>query len=305
MTNRIDKNLLLVGSIPVDTVEQVFTTCSEYVGPYVPAIPDGEVGDRLMWVGYLNRRYYSTHPDIETSGVQETWSDKISRPLPAPPTAQPLTGQPPAGQIRHLQVKPGVRKIKFQELGYSQSAKESYSIFKRLRSQAVIPADVRFQVCVPLTNSAMGFVFNDRNDYAIVGAAIEETLKRELQEIFETIPAKDLMIQWDACWEVLDIENYFPYSVGGDKLAFNTEPVSRLGMNKIPDDVWMGYHLCYGTVGGWPMTKPKDLAVVVNLANALVSKTPRRVDYVHLPVARKAFADEYYAPLDQLKIGDT
>ena len=52
------------------------------------------------------------------------------------------------------------------------------------------------------------------------------------------------------------------------------------------------------------MTKPEDIGSAVALANGLVAKTPRRVDFVHLPVARKAFDPSYYAALRNLKIGD-
>jgi hypothetical protein len=290
--SRIQKDLLLLGSIPFDTVDQVFRVCSEYVGNYIVAIPDGEVGDRLAWVGYLARRYYNTHPDVEISDPGDgSWSRRL-------PSTQ-------AAQFRFLRLKPGIKKIAFKELGYAESAKGSYALFTRLRNEGVIPADVRFQVCVPLTNSAMGWVFNRQQDWPIIGAAIEETLRSELREILAAIPAKDLMIQWDVCWEVLDAENYFSYSHGTDKMAFNTSSVNRLGMDKIPDDVWMGYHMCYGTIGGWPMVKPKDISIVVDFANTFVANTPRRVDYVHLPVPRKAFSNEYFAPLDRLKIGNT
>ena len=50
---RMENDLMLVGSIPLPTVEDVFTTCSELIGKYLPYMPDGEVGPRLVWVSYL------------------------------------------------------------------------------------------------------------------------------------------------------------------------------------------------------------------------------------------------------------
>ena len=35
----------------------------------------------------------------------------------------------------------------------------------------------------------------------------------------------------------------------------------------IPEDVLIGYHLCYGTWGGWPMTEVDDLSLCVRLSN--------------------------------------
>ena len=42
--------LLLVGSVPLDTVEQVFRTVGGPLGPYLAYMPDGEVGDRRYWI---------------------------------------------------------------------------------------------------------------------------------------------------------------------------------------------------------------------------------------------------------------
>lgn len=289
---RITKDLLLVGSIPLPGVEEVFTKCSEYVGNFVPGLPDGEVGDRVWWVNYLAYRYYDGHPEIETTN------------RPAPVGGVPTWKPASIGDLWLFRVKPGVKAIHFNEIGYARPAAESYRIFTKLREEEVIPHDVRFQVCLPLTNSAMGWFFQNPDDWAIVAPAFEEAMNREIRAIVSTIPPSDLIIQWDACWEVLDMENYFSYSPAGGRLARNVDPAARLGLHTIPDDTLVGYHLCYGTLGGWPMAKPKDFNVTVDLANALVAKTARRVDYLHLPAARKAFDDAYYAPLERLKVAD-
>jgi hypothetical protein len=41
--------LLLVGSVPFDTVEAVMTRFGGPLGAYLPAMPDGEVGERRSW----------------------------------------------------------------------------------------------------------------------------------------------------------------------------------------------------------------------------------------------------------------
>jgi hypothetical protein len=43
-------DLLLVGSIPLDTPEQVFRRVGAALGPYLAGMPDGEVGDRRYWI---------------------------------------------------------------------------------------------------------------------------------------------------------------------------------------------------------------------------------------------------------------
>ena len=52
------------------------------------------------------------------------------------------------------------------------------------------------------------------------------------------------------------------------------------------------------------MVKPTSVGVAVALANALIRKTPRRVDFVHIPAARKAFEASYYEDLSNLDLGD-
>ena len=60
------KDLMLVGSIPYDTAEDVFRAIGPKLGEYLPFIPDGEIGDRLYWVNRVAYRVLHGHPDIET-----------------------------------------------------------------------------------------------------------------------------------------------------------------------------------------------------------------------------------------------
>src|SRR6185312_535251 len=57
---------LLVGSIPLRSALDVFTTASDYFGDNLAAMPDGEFGDRIWWHNYLARYAYHGHPDITT-----------------------------------------------------------------------------------------------------------------------------------------------------------------------------------------------------------------------------------------------
>ena len=59
-------DLLLVGSIPLDTPEQVFRRVGGPLGPYLAYMPDGEVGDRRYWIDGIAYRVFNGHPEIET-----------------------------------------------------------------------------------------------------------------------------------------------------------------------------------------------------------------------------------------------
>ncbi|MFZ1923003.1 MAG: hypothetical protein WAU57_15340, partial [Xanthobacteraceae bacterium] len=42
----------LVGSIGLDTVDEVFATVGKLLGPHLRRIPDGEVGGRRLWISW-------------------------------------------------------------------------------------------------------------------------------------------------------------------------------------------------------------------------------------------------------------
>src|SRR5262249_2124159 len=67
----------------------------------------------------------------------------------------------------------------------------------------------------------------------------------------------------------------------------------------IPSEVALGYHFCFGTLGGWPRFQPDDLGQAVKLANAFVAASGRRVDWIHIPVLDRS-DDAFFAPLKEL-----
>ena len=67
------------------------------------------------------------------------------------------------------------------------------------------------------------------------------------------IPPADLAIQWDLAYETQDIEGVLAWTPEGAWERF-AGPVTRL-TRLIPDDVLVGYHLCYGTFPEWPCTR--------------------------------------------------
>lgn len=44
-------NVLLVGSVPFDSVEEVLETCARTLGAHAFALPDGEIGDARVFLG--------------------------------------------------------------------------------------------------------------------------------------------------------------------------------------------------------------------------------------------------------------
>jgi methionine synthase II (cobalamin-independent) len=77
----------------------------------------------------------------------------------------------------------------------------------------------------------------------------------------------------------------------------------RIG-NRVPADVELGFHLCYGDAGHQHFTQPTDAAVLVRVANALIDGLDRPLNWLHLPVPRERDDEAYYAPLADLRVGD-
>lgn len=87
---------------------------------------------------------------------------------------------------------------------------------------------------------------------------------------------------------------------GESEITTHVAPIGRLSEN-IPDAVGLGFHFCFGTFGGWPAFAPDDLGRTVELINASVAGTNRRVDWVHIPTL-DTLNDAFYAPLAKLAV---
>jgi hypothetical protein len=101
---------LLVGSIPLRSAFDVFTTASDYFGDNLASMPDGEFGDRIWWHNYLVRYVYHGHLDIKP----------IKRPAPIDgiPNRRPRD----LSDMWLFEVQDGVTSIKLPELGYAKWA---------------------------------------------------------------------------------------------------------------------------------------------------------------------------------------
>jgi methionine synthase II (cobalamin-independent) len=75
----------------------------------------------------------------------------------------------------------------------------------------------------------------------------------------------------------------------------------RLG-NRVPPDVELGYHLCYGDTGHKHFKEPDDASKLVAVANGICAKLARPVNWVHMPVPRNRTDEAYFAPLSELKM---
>src|SRR5215468_9358137 len=237
-------------------------------------MPDGEVGPRRHWVSRVHYQVLAAHPEL----------DVVQRPAP---DENGVERQFPrnAGDSWRFRVKDGVSEIRFGDpgwrLGYARDALNSYFVFRIMKERGVLPEHLRFQVSIPMVNSVLPpRIFPNQKDLA-------------------KIPNDELALQWDCSTELQDAYGSIPgYPIEG-AIERNLDEVRTLAP-QIPGAVALGYHFCFGTLGGWPRFAPDDLGQAVKLANAFVAASGRRVDWIHLPVLDRS-DDAFFAPLAQLE----
>ena len=189
-------------------------------------------------------------------------------------------------------------ELVFERLGYADAALASFETFSGLQRDGVIPAGCRFQVSLP-PPATVTTVFVVPEDRAAVGPAYEAALLGELDAIAAAIPHDRLAIQWDVV-------------IGGWERAVATDderlrravldPLARYGA-RVPADVELGYHLCFGDYQGRHPTERADAAGAATLASALAAVVGRPIQWIHLPVPRGRADDAYFAPLRELRLG--
>ncbi|OGA46201.1 MAG: hypothetical protein A3G25_10540 [Betaproteobacteria bacterium RIFCSPLOWO2_12_FULL_63_13] len=289
------KDLLLVGSVPLDTAEEVMCTFGGPLAPYLPAMPDGEVGERRSWVNRFCYLVFSGHADLEI----------LQRPPPLDGVEQLLPVK--REDTWKFKVRPGISEVRFGlpglRLGYARDATASYFVFRTLRENGVLPRDLRFQISIPMVNSVVRTMyFPEPGDIDKIRPGFEAALAAELAVITRRIPAQDLAIQWDCAWETAAVYGGRGVPESESRIETHTAPIRRLTA-LLPPGVALGFHFCFGTFGGWPSFTPPDFGRLVELINASVAAAGRKTDWVHIPALDRADAG-YYAPFKQLQTGD-
>ena len=276
--HRPPKGVHLVGSIPLSSAEEVFRTTSTILGERLRRIPDGETGIRSGWIGW-QFQFFASNPLFE-----------LVAPTP--------TSYVPRSRFKLCSPRtPGA--ITFEQLGYADAALDSYRLFSQLKRDGVIPAQYRFQVCLP-TPLAPISAFVVQEDQAEVEPAYEAAMLIELDRITSNIPQDELAIQWDTAIEFAILEGVMPTFLADSKAEI-LERLMRLG-NRVPIPAEMGFHLCYGDAGHKHFKEPEDAGKLVEVANAISAGIRRPINWIHMPVPRNRSDAAYYAPLRNLRL---
>lgn len=273
MTDQLANGVHLVGSVPLDSADEVFSQVGSALASRLRAIPDGETGDRRGWI-------LKQLPTVE----RQPWIQRVEPPMPLP---EPLYRYGISDEFAD-------QELSIPALGYADAATESFRRFTRSKERLNLPARLRFQVSLPTSHGFM-MIFQP-SDWARLLPAYETMLKGELSAIGGAIPHDQLTIQWDMAAEPGILEGLFP---ADPETMYGV--VSRL-VDAVPQDIPVGIHLCYGSLGNVHYMEPRDTTVAVTLANRVVAETTRHVDFVHLPVPISRTDHDYFAPLADLRL---
>jgi methionine synthase II (cobalamin-independent) len=277
----IPNKVHFVGSIALDSVEEVFATLGPSLGRRLRRVPDGEPGGRRLWISWqypLLRAQHFLKADTTRSN--------------------PTSGFFPLGLAENV----APTDVRFGELGYAREARVSYQDLLAARKSGKMPAETKFQVSLP-TPFAVIFPMCLPKDEPLIEKAYEHAMLNEIEAICRAIPHDDLCIQWDVCIEMLLWDGRAtilrnPFSNVHDSVVDRMQVLSRA----VPKDVELGFHLCYGDWEGKHFVEPEDAGKLVEVANALAEHVERRITYIHMPVPADRFDDSYFKPLTNLKL---
>ena len=118
--------------------------------------------------------------------------------------------------------------------------------------------------------------------------------------ILEEIPHDQLAVQWDTNIEFSLIEGVIPAWFADVRAGI----VDRLvGLSRcIPNDVELGYHLCYGDDTQRHGDGPRDARTLVDVSNGIVAGLGRPLNWLHMPVPLAHAHEGYFEPLADLNV---
>jgi SAM-dependent methyltransferase len=269
--------VLLVGSVPLRSAEEVFQVMAAELGDRLTQLPDGETGPRSDWIVW-QYPVLSSRPEFEV----------------CPPGDQPHRALP------RLRIRDGesADTLRFDDLGYAEAAISSYGAFTRRKRDGQIPLHCRFQVSLP-TPLAPIAAFVAPEDQARIEPLYEERMHHELARIFDAIPHDQLAIQWDTNFEFAMLDGVMP-AWFGDPRSSIVERLVRLGRS-VPAGVQLGYHFCHGHESHH-RARPYRAQPLVDMANALSLSLGRSLDWIHLPVQGDAIDLAFFETLAQLAL---
>lgn len=270
------------GSVNLPDTETVMREISSRIPTGLRRMTDGETGDRNYWISFQTRKFEQM-PEFEMVAAGRAYETDLD--APEMPQLRLAEGASAGG-------------IDWPNLGYADEYTKSFATFDQLQEQGTIPAGVRMQMQYPTPLASMaGTIAPD--DLPAVAAAYEAALFADLDTLLERLPHERVAVQWDIAVELGALEGAMGVTMSMEQIA----PGIVRCLDRVPDDVPVGLHLCYGDYGHQHWKQPESLQLQVDLLNAVSSASRRRLDFTSFTVPQDRDDSAYFEPLGGLMTG--
>jgi hypothetical protein len=272
------------GSVNLPDAETVMGEISSRIPIGVRRMTDGETGERGYWIVFQIQKFLEM-PEFESVAVGQAYDTS-----------------PDAPQMPQLRLAEGASAdtIEWPNLGYADAYAESFEVFDRLQREGTIPVGVRFQVQFPTPMASMaGTIVAD--DLPAVAASYESALFADLDALLDRLPHDRCAVQWDVAVEFGLLEGAM--GLGSAMSIDQIKPALVRCVDRVPADVPVGLHLCYGDYGHQHFKQPDSVQLQVDLVNAVVAAAQRPVNWASFTVPQARRDADYFAPLRDLAAG--
>lgn len=298
MPQSIQAKAHLVGSFPAADAEAAMRTSITGLKDLLISVPDGESGWRDNFTVGLFLKIASQFPQL--GGVWRGYNEQLD-PLPVPDV----------GAEEKQALLDTIASLPDLDFGYADEAIASYQTFLKLRQDGTIGKNVRFQVCLPGVASIGIYVVPDYQ-LAMENLAFR-SLRKDVIKIAKEIPAADIAIQFDIAADFIKMEtqkdatylktlraDFHPRSEDHKELH-SSQYVELIGL--VDPIATVGLHICPGNIDNKAVLEPKDMSMSVDLANTIMGKANRPVEWLHFGILPSWRNESHYAPLKSLRPG--
>ncbi len=268
------------GSVNLPDAETVMREISTRIPHGVRRMTEGETGDRGTWV-FFQRQKFAEMPEFE-------------------PVETPAGADSAYARIPKLRLGDGVAPdtVQWPDIGYAQAYTDSFGIFQRLQSEGTIAPGVRFQLEYPTPIAGLS-TFGPEDQQRLL-RSYEAAVFDDLGKALDTLDHDAIAVQWDVAVEIGLLAGGF----GIDPLGYDAVvPDLVRCVDRVPDDVPVGMHLCYGDYQHEHFVQPESLALQVGLVNELTAAARRPVSWFSFTVPQARDDDAYFSPLRDLRTG--
>jgi hypothetical protein len=272
------------GSVNLPDAETVMREISSRIPMGVRRMTDGETGDRGNWILFQIQKFQQM-PEFEAVSVGQAYES--SPDAPAMPQLRLASGA-------------SADTIDWPNLGYADEYAKSFEIFDRLQQDGTIPAGVRFQMQYPTPIASIAGTIVPEDLPAVV-ASYDKALFADLDKVLAKLPHERCAVQWDVAVEFGLLEGAM--GPGSAMPLDQVTPGLVCCVQRVPAEVPVGLHLCYGDYGHQHFKQPESVQMQVDLLNAVIADTKRPVNWASFTVPQARNDADYFAPLRDVSAG--